>query len=67
MSFLGGLMLKNPPANAEDSGDVGSILGSWRSPEEGKGNNPLQYSCPENASNREAWRTTLHEVMKSQT
>ena len=37
-------MVKNPPANA---GDVGSILGSGRSPGEGNGN-PLQYSCLEN-------------------
>ena len=67
MSFLGGLMLKNPPATAEDSGDVGCILGSWRSPGEGKGNNPLQYSCPENAINWEDCRATLHGVMKNQT
>ena len=37
-------MVKNPPNNA---GDVGSILGSGRSPGEGNGN-PLQYSCLEN-------------------
>ena len=37
-------MVKNPPANA---GDVGSILGSGRSPGEVNGN-PLQYSCLEN-------------------
>ena len=37
-------MVKNPPANA---GDVGSILGSGRSPGEGNGN-PLEYSCLEN-------------------
>ena len=34
-------MVKNPPVNA---GDTGSIPGSGRSPEEGKGN-PLQDSC----------------------
>ena len=34
-------MVKNPPVNA---GDTGSIPGSGRSPEEGKGN-PLQNSC----------------------
>ena len=35
---------ENPPANAGDTGDSGSIPGSWRSPREGNGN-PLQYFC----------------------
>ena len=35
-------VLKNPPANAADARDPGSILGLGRSPGEGKGN-PLQY------------------------
>ena len=39
-------MVKNLPANARDIRDVGSILGSGRSPGEGNGN-PLQYSCLE--------------------
>ena len=40
------LVVKNPPANAGDTGDVGSIPGSGRCP--GVGNaNPLQYSCLE--------------------
>ena len=33
--FLDGSVVKNPPASA---GDVGSILGSGRSPGEGNGN-----------------------------
>ena len=37
-------MVKNPPANAGDAGDVGSMAGSGRSPGEGNGN-PLKYSC----------------------
>ena len=40
------LEVKNPPANAGDKGDVGSIPGSGRSPGGGHGN-PLQYSCLE--------------------
>ena len=41
--FPGGSVVKNPPSNAEDSGDAGSIPGLGRSP--GGGNdNPLQYS-----------------------
>ena len=38
------LVVKNLPANARDTRDVGSIPGSGRSPGEGNGN-PLQYSC----------------------
>ena len=48
LGFPGGSVVKNPPANAGDTGDVGSVLGSGRSPGEGNGN-PLQYSCLENS------------------
>ena len=48
-------MAKNPPANAGDAGDKGSISGSGRSPEGGNGN-PLQYSCLENSTDRGACR-----------
>ena len=56
-------MVKNPPTNARDRGDVGSIPGLGRSPGEGKGN-PLQYSCPENSMDRGAWWATVHGVAK---
>ena len=46
-SFPGGSVVKNPPANLGDTGDVGSIPESGRSPGEGNGN-PLQCSCLEN-------------------
>ena len=45
------LVVKNPPADAGDVRDEGSIPGSGRSPEEGKGN-PLQHSCFENVLDR---------------
>ena len=48
-------MVKNPPANAGDAGDVGSVPGSGRSAGVGNGN-PLQYSCLENSMDRGAWR-----------
>ena len=51
-------------ANVGDSGDVGSIPGSGRSPGEGNGN-PLQYSCL-NLMDRGAWQATVHRVAKSQ-
>ena len=47
-------MVKDPPANAGDIRDSGSILGSGRSPGQGNGN-PLQYSCLENPMDRGAW------------
>jgi len=46
-------MVKNPPANARDAGDAGSIPGSERYPEGGNGN-PLQYSCLESSMERGA-------------
>ena len=56
MVFLGGT-IQNPPANARDAGDTGSISGSGRSPGEGNGNSPL-YSCLENLMDRGAWPAT---------
>ena len=53
--FPHGSVVKNPPSNTGDSGDLGSIPGSGRSPGGGNGN-PLQYSCLENPMDREAWR-----------
>ena len=47
-------MIKNPLANAGDARDTGSIPGSERSPGEGSGY-PLQYSCLENSTDREAY------------
>ena len=62
-SFPGGAVLKNPPANAGDAGDVGLILGLGRFPGGGNGN-PLQYLCLENTMGRGAWRATVHRVAK---
>jgi len=50
----------NPSANA---GDMGSILGLGRFPEEGNCN-PLQYSCLGNPMDRGAWWATVHRVTK---
>ena len=60
--FPGGAVVKNPPANA---GDTGSIPGSGRYPEEGNGI-LLQYPCLGNPMDRGAWRATAHGVTKSQ-
>ena len=60
------LVIKNLPANAGDTRDMGLIPGSARSPGGGLGN-PLQYSCLENTMDRRAWRATVHRVAKRQT
>ena len=60
------LVVKNPPANAGDMRDAGSIPGSGRFPGGGH-SNPLQCSCLENPMDRGAWRATVHSVSKSQT
>ena len=52
--------------SACSEGDLGSILGSGRSPGEGFVN-PLQYSCLENSMDRGAWQAAVHWVTKSQT
>ena len=59
-------MIKNPPANAEDIRDTGSIPGSVR-PLGGAHGNPLQYSCLENPTDRGAGQAIVHGVVKSWT
>ena len=59
-------MVKNPPVNAADIRDTGSIPGLGRFP--GGGNdNPLQYSCLDNPMDRGAWWAILHGISKSWT
>ena len=57
-------MVKNPPINAGDTRDVGSIPGSGRLPGKGKGN-PLQYTSLENHMDRGAWRAPVQGVANS--
>ena len=64
--FPGGPVVKNPCANAEDAGDLGSVPGLGRLPREGN-DNPPQDSCLGNTMDRGVWRATVHEVTKSQT
>ena len=61
LGFSGGSDGKESACNA---GDLGSVPGSGRSTGRGHGN-PLQYSCLENPTNREAWQATVHAVAKS--
>ena len=64
--FRVALMVKNLPANAEDTRDASLIPGSGRSPGERNGN-PLQYSCLGNPKDRGNWWATVHEPTKSWT
>ena len=62
----GGAVVKNSPANAGGTRDVGLIHESRRSPGEGNGN-LLQYSYLENSKDRGFWRAGLLGVAKSRT
>ena len=66
MGFPGGAVVKNPPANAGDARDEGSVPESGRSPGEGNGN-PLQYSCLENPMEKGTWWAMVQGVTKSWT
>ena len=65
-AFQVALVVKNLPADAENTVIYG--LDPWveRSPGEGNGY-PLQYSRVENPMDRGAWRTTVHRVTESDT
>ena len=58
MDFPGSEVVKNLPVNAGDARDMGSILGSGRSPGVGNGNS-LQFSCLENSMDRGAWLQSM--------
>ena len=64
MGFPGCSVIKNPPTNAGDIGDVGLTPGSGRSSGEGNGN-MFQYSSLENTKDRETWRATVHGAARS--
>ena len=59
LGFPGGSAVKNLPANAGDTRDMGLILESGRPSGEGNGNK-FQYSCLENSIDGGAWWSTVH-------
>ena len=59
--FPGALVVKDPPANAGDTRDSGSIPGPGKDCGVGNGG-PLQYPCLENPPNTEARGTTTYGV-----
>ena len=66
------IALGSPDGFSEDkesgfnTGDLGSIPGSGKSPGEGNGY-PLKYSCLENSMDRGASQATVHGVTKNRT
>ena len=64
INFPDGSVVKNLPANAGDTRDMGSIPGLGRSTGGGNGN-PLQYSCLQNSMDRGAWWATVHRVAET--
>ena len=64
MGSPGGSVVKNLPADAEDTGNVGLITELGRSLGGGNGN-PFQYSCLKNIMDREVWQATVHWVSKN--
>ena len=63
MDFPGGSDGKESTCN---TGDLGSVPGSGRSPGEGNGY-PFQYSCLENFMDRGTWQAIVREVTDNQT
>ena len=59
-------MVKNLPANARATGDVGSILGLGRSSGGGKGN-PQQCSCQDNLTVHEVAELDINEQLSTHT
>ena len=60
------LLVKNPPANAGNIRDTGSIPESGKSHGGGHGN-PLQYFYLENPMDRGTWQAEVHRVTQSRT
>ena len=61
-------MVKKPPADAGDAGNMSSIPGFGRSPG-GENSNPLYYSevfFMKNSMDRLAWKAAVHGVAVSQ-
>ena len=57
------LVVKNPPANAGDVTDEGSIPGSGRYPR-GEQGNPLRSTGLENPRDSGAWQAIVHRVYR---
>ena len=63
MGFLGGIVVKNPPANEGDARDRGYIPGLGRSPWRRKWQ-PTPVFLPGEFQDRGAWWATVHVIAK---
>ena len=63
LGFPGGVLVKNPPANAGDAGDLGSTPGSGRSLGVGSATTPV--FLPEKFHGQRSLVATVHGVTKS--
>ena len=61
-----GFLVAQTVKDACPVGDLGSIPGWGRCPGE-RNDYPLQYSCPENPTDRVAWQATVQGVSKNRT
>ena len=66
MGFAGGSVVKNPPANAGNAGDMGLIAGSGRRPGVGNATYSIILTW-ENPMDRGACWATVYGIAKSQT
>ena len=57
------MVIKNPPENAGNTKDMGS-LPAWGISAGGRNGNPLQYSCLENLTERGPWQATVYGVAR---
>ena len=60
-------VVKNPPANAGDMRDTGSIPESWRRSPGGGNGTPLQYSCLEYPPGQRSLAAAVHGAAESRT
>ena len=67
LGFPGGSDGKESACDAGDTGDAGSIPSSSERFPGKKHDNPLQYSCLENYTDRGAWWAIVYGVVKSRT
>ena len=66
LGFPGGLVVKNLPANARDTG-VGALISGWEDALEEVMATPSSISCLKNSLDRGAWQAIDHGVTRRQT
>ena len=58
------MVVRNPPLNAGDKRNAGSIP-RWGRSLGGRHGNTLQYPCLENPMDRGTWQATVHRIAQS--